>query len=247
MKLLSDSKEKEGFFESIKYYGHEWPVIKYREGVYSMEQHFSKDISTRLFDTTLFPVGCGVLYDRKKLTNVFDAYESVLGDNLTTSEDIFIGFDFCNNGFINAQVKDAHMMTAEPKIGRLPKQASLWGSSFIQSAYYFKELSTSFIEKNNRKPIGLTILPPILEKVSFLGVISYLAFYEPYWAAATIGAEFGFFSGISYFSTPKNERNGLVSSLVISEPVRLATIPLDLYIMGKFVYDLVSGNRNWKK
>lgn len=253
-KLLSDAKDKEGFVESLKYYSLEWPVIKYREGLYAMDQNFTKDSYIRLFGTTLFPIGCGVMYDRDKLKSVFDEFEPSLGDNLTTSEDIFLGFAFCDKGFVNAQVKDAHMVSTEPKIIGLPKQSVLWGSSFVQSAYYFGGLSKSFREnKNNknketsRKPLGWCILPPIIENVSYPAGIAALCLYAPEWAAATVGIEYATYVATSYLSTPKEERKGLVSSLIASGPTRLASIPIGLYTICKFGLDLLKREKNWRK
>lgn len=245
-KILFDNKENV-ILDNLRYYLYEWSVIKYREGLYSMDQYFLKDSQNRLFGTTLFPIGCGVLYDKEKLKNVFDRYELSLGDNLTTSEDIFVGFDFCNSGLINYQVQDAYMATTEPKITRLPKQLVLWGSSFIQSAYYFGDLSKSLIGKGSRKHIGLTILPQIIEKVTYPVALIIVSFTSYEWAVMTIGIEYGTYVAITYLSSPKKDRKGLVSSLVISQPIRLLSIPIDLYILCKFCVDVIKGNRNWRK
>lgn len=231
---------------NFKYYSTEKLIVKYREAVYA-DQYFIRKAQKRIFGTTLFPVGCGVLYDKEKLKSVFDKYQTSLGDNLTTSEDIFVGFEFCNMGLINYQVTGAYMWTTEPTLQRLPFQLVLWNSSFIQSAYYFERMSRRFIGNGDKKPIGLTILPPIFEKILYpmsllvMGVIAYQ------WALITIAVEFVTFFGIYYFVTPKNQRNGLASSLIVAEPIRLITIPIDFYILGKFCIDMITGNRNWRK
>lgn len=246
--VLSDNNEVKGIISELSYYINEWSVVKYREALYSMDQYFIKDTQMRVFCTTLFPIGCGVLYDVRKLRKVFDKYESSLGDNLTTSEDIFVGFEFCNSGLVNYQVRSTHMWTTEPKLKRLAPQLVLWGSSFVQSAYYFGNMTKRFRRKGSEKPFGLFILPQIFEKVTYPLVLIYMAYtIEPIWPVITLIFEFITFFLLAYFSTPAKERKGLVTSLFVAEPIRLMSIPVDFYIFYKFCKDLIKGNRNWRK
>ncbi len=245
-KIMSENYDDYSKPLGLKYYLYEWLIVKYREAVYA-DQYFSRNAQKRIFGTTLFPVGCGVLYDREKLKTVFDKYQTSLGDNLTTSEDIFVGFEFCNMGLINYQVKDAYMWTTEPTLKRLPFQLVLWNSSFVQSAYYFGKMSRRLIGNGDKKPIGLTILPPIFEKVGYPMALLAIGFIAYQWTLLTIAVEFTTFFGIYYFVTPKKERRGLVTSLIVAEPIRLLSIPIDFYILGKFCIDITSGNRNWRK
>lgn len=276
--LLDELDVKIGFKESLRYYSTKWLVEKYRHGLYTSDQYFMRDSQLRLFGTTLFPVGCGVMYDREKLKTIFDDFERSLGDNLTTSEDIFVGFGFCNKGLVNAQVKDTFMVTTEPHIKRLPYQSILWGSSFIQSAYYFGSLTRSFrkkdlklaalpqskdksegkyeaissstnldVENNYRQPLGWCIAPPMFEKITYPLILIYLAFLLPEYAIAMVLAEFGVYSITTYASVPDDEKEGLISSLFLSEIIRLLSLSLDIYMLGKFVYDIARGERNWRK
>ena len=66
-----------------------------------------------------------------------------LGDDLTNSEDIFIGLAMLNEGYRNIQVPDVCARTVEPEVQRLPKQVYLWSSAFLQSAFYFDALLKS--------------------------------------------------------------------------------------------------------
>lgn len=276
--LLGGLDEKKGFAEDLKYYSTKWPVEKYRQGLYATDQYFARDSQLRIFGTTLFPIGCGVMYDREELKTVFDDFEKTLGDNLSSSEDIFVGFAFCNKGLINAQVKDTSMITTEPYIKRLPYQATLWGSSFIQCAYYFGDMTIGFRKKNlgfaalpqskgkqarndraisqsvneenqfrYRQPLGWIILPPLVEKMSFPIILAYMAYFLPDWAISLIVTEFIFFALSTYASVPENRREGLTSSILVSEFVRLPSLFLDIYMMGKFAHDIVRGKRDWKK
>ena len=276
--LLGGLDEKKGFAEDLKYYFTKWPVEKYRQGLYATDQYFARDSQLRVFGTTLFPIGCGVMYDREELKAIFDDFEKTLGDNLTNSEDIFVGFGFCNKGLINAQVKDTSMITTEPYIKRLPYQATLWGSSFIQSAYYFGDMTKAFRKKdlglavipqskgkkakNNgaisqsidkedqhryRQPLGWIILPPLIEKMSFPIMLAYMVYFLPEWAISVIVTEFVIYALSTYASVPENKREGLTSSILVSEFVRLPSLFLDIYMMSKVVHDIVRGKRDWRK
>lgn len=128
----------------VEYLKSNAPVVQFRNIDYHVQQRFFADSLMRLFDSTLFPVGCGVLYDRRKLVSVFDAYEETHGDDLTNSEDIFIGFAFSDRGWRNVRRKDTYMRSEVPKLRRTYKQNYLWGSGFLQSAYYFGRLSRRF-------------------------------------------------------------------------------------------------------
>ena len=88
-------------------------------------------------------MGCAVAYRRKYLKALFDHISPILGDDLTNSEDIFIGFAMLNEGYRNVQLTDVYARTVEPEIQRLPRQIYLWSSSFLQSCYYFDSLVCS--------------------------------------------------------------------------------------------------------
>jgi hypothetical protein len=51
----------------------------------------------------------------------------------------------------------------------------------------------------------------------------------------------------TYASVPDDEKDGLISALLASEIVRLPSMFLDTYMVGKFAYDVVRGNRDWRK
>jgi len=116
----------------------------YRDVLYYFLQKFVYMGQMSFFGGILNPVGCAVAYRRDVLkTIVFDRYEPILGDDLTNSEDIFIGFAMNDNGYRNIQVTDVYARSQEPEVGRVPGQIYLWSSSFLQSCYYFDELMRS--------------------------------------------------------------------------------------------------------
>ncbi len=115
----------------------------YREVLYLFLQHFVYRGQIAFFGTTTNPVGCAVAYRRKYVRALFDYIEPHLGDDLTNSEDIFIGFSMLNEGYRNIQVIDVHARTVEPEVQKLPRQIYLWSSSFLQSCYYFDPLVRS--------------------------------------------------------------------------------------------------------
>lgn len=115
----------------------------YREVLYLFLQRFIYHGEMVFFGTITNPVGCAVAYRRKYVKDVFDYITPRLGDDLTNSEDIFIGFALLNEGYRNIQLTDVYARTVEPEIGRLPRQVYLWSSSFLQSCYYFDALVRS--------------------------------------------------------------------------------------------------------
>jgi len=113
----------------------------YREILYFYLQKFVYLGEMTFFGGIVNPVGCAVAYRRNVLKEVvFDKYEPILGDDLTNSEDIFIGFTFLDHGYRNIQVMDVYARSQEPAILNLPHQQYLWSSAFLQSCFYFKDL-----------------------------------------------------------------------------------------------------------
>ena len=115
----------------------------YREVLYLFLQRFVYRGQMASIGTTINPVGCAVAYRRKYVQALFEQVEPVLGDDLTNSEDIFIGFSMLNEGYRNVQVPDVYARTVEPEVQNLPRQIYLWSSSFLQSCYYFDSLVRS--------------------------------------------------------------------------------------------------------
>jgi glycosyltransferase involved in cell wall biosynthesis len=115
----------------------------YREVLYLYLQRFIYRGQVVFFGTTSNPVGCAVAYRRKYVRALFDYIGPILGDDLTNSEDIFIGFAMVNEGYRNIQLTDVYARTVEPEVQRLPRQIYLWSSAFLQSCYYFDPLLRS--------------------------------------------------------------------------------------------------------
>jgi glycosyltransferase involved in cell wall biosynthesis len=115
----------------------------YRETLYVYLQRFVYVGQMVFFGTIISPVGCAVAYRRKYIKELFDHYEPLLGDDLTNSEDIFIGFALLNEGYRNIQLTDVFARSQEPEAKRLPHQLYLWSSAFLQSCFYFNHLVAS--------------------------------------------------------------------------------------------------------
>jgi glycosyltransferase involved in cell wall biosynthesis len=116
----------------------------YREMLYFFLQKFVYHGHMVFLGSIINPVGCAVAYRRKVLKNeIFDHYEPLLGDDLTNSEDIFIGFAINNLGLRNVQLTDVFARSQELAASAVPHQVYLWSSSFLQSCYYFDELMRS--------------------------------------------------------------------------------------------------------
>jgi len=112
----------------------------YRDVLYMFLQRFLYRGQMVFFGSILNPVGCAVAYRRKYIKDLFDYYEPILGDDLTNSEDIFMGFALVNEGYRNIQVSDVLARSEEPEARNLPRQLYMWSSSFLQSCFYFDVL-----------------------------------------------------------------------------------------------------------
>jgi glycosyltransferase involved in cell wall biosynthesis len=115
----------------------------YRDVLYSYLQRFIYKGQTVFFGSISNPVGCAVAYRRKYVEDLFDHFGPQFGDDLTNSEDIFIGLAMIDNGYRNVQLTDVRARTVEPPFYRLPRQVYLWSSAFLQSCYYFDPLVKS--------------------------------------------------------------------------------------------------------
>jgi len=120
-----------------------WVTNTYRDALYLFLQKFVYRGQMVMFGTITNPVGCAVAYRRKYVEDLFDKYEPILGDDLTNSEDIFIGFAMLAKGYRNIQLEDVYARSTEPRAQRLPRQVYMWSSSFLQSCYYFDSLLRS--------------------------------------------------------------------------------------------------------
>jgi glycosyltransferase involved in cell wall biosynthesis len=126
----------------------------YREVLYLFLQRVVFHGQMAVFGTVSNPAGCAVAYRRAYLEALFDAVEPQLGDDLTNSEDIFIGLAMLNEGYRNIQVLDVLARTVEPEVHRLPIQLNLWSSAFLQSAFYFDALLKSPFKALKRRRLA---------------------------------------------------------------------------------------------
>lgn len=233
--------------QAMSYYFLRWPVERYREALYLTDQYFVKDIALRLYGTTLYPIGCGVLYDRKLLECIFDDYEKTLGDNLTTSEDIFIGFSVVNRGYANVQVPDAKMISAEPRVDQLPRQLFLWTSSFLQSAYYFRNMTFAIKPEKGQPAFGWIIFFPVVEKITYPLALTYMFFFDYTYGLVTLLIEYFVYVGILRLSDPKMPKLHFMKICLVALPLRALNLILDIYVTARFLYDIITGRRNWRK
>jgi glycosyltransferase involved in cell wall biosynthesis len=126
----------------------------YRECLYLFLQKLIYRGQNTCFGTITNPVGCAVAYRAKYVRDLFDHFEPQFGDDLTNSEDIFIGFAMLDMGYRNIQLPDVYARTVEPPIYRVPRQLYLWSSAFLQSCYYFDSLLRSPLKSLGRWILG---------------------------------------------------------------------------------------------
>ncbi|HXR75355.1 MAG TPA: glycosyltransferase, partial [Bryobacteraceae bacterium] len=133
----------------------EYLTVIYRTSLYVFLQRILYDGHMKMYGSRLNPIGCAVLYRTNRLRECFAYAQPQMGDNLTNSEDIFIGHFFSWKGWRNIQVSDVRCESIEPSIERLPRQLYLWSSSFLQALYYFRELPLSPLKETKNWMKGL--------------------------------------------------------------------------------------------
>jgi glycosyltransferase involved in cell wall biosynthesis len=225
-------------------------VISQRAALYSFDQRFIKRGQMGLYGTTTFPIGCGVMYDTELLSSIFSEYEKTLGDNLTSSEDIFLGFAIRERGRCNFYVPSIHMETAEPKLSKYFRQSNMWNSSFMQSSFYFKKhVFQMFSTKGEyEKAMGASILFPLLEKVTYPALLGYFAAIQDYEVVlGALGFEIAAYALINLFTAEKGYHLKSLADLIHAESLRLASFFSELYTSAKFAKDVITNNRNWRK
>jgi hypothetical protein len=182
------------------------------------------------FGSITNPVGCAVAYRRKYIADLFDRYEPIFGDDLTNSEDIFIGFALNNEGYRNIQLQDVLARSEEPEVQRLPRQVYLWSSSFLQSCYYFDGLMRtpfkslkSWRKKRRDKAAGVENLRQIKEQ-----------YRQPFGEKATL--EYGRPVGWAMFLGAA-EKIGFPTALIIMVALRMWE-PLAVTLIAEMIVSL---------
>ena len=186
----------------------------YRDAIFQFMQVFFYAGVINLFGSMPNPVGCAVAYRRVYVREMFDRYEPTMGDNLTSSEDIFLGAAFMAQGYHNTQVLSVIARTEVPPIDRIPKQLLKWSAAWPQTAYYlpgmllspFKVLRRRRHAKRNaavaekrrvvdgyRQPFGISFLAQLGRPsgwLIFLGIFEKISFVLVLLVMIAIGAWF---------------------------------------------------------
>ena len=261
-------------------------TVIYRTSLYVFLQRILYDGHMKMFGSRLNPSGCAVAYRTPRLRECFAHAGPQMGDNLTNSEDIFIGHFFSWKGWRNVQVADVRCESIEPSIERLPRQLYLWSSSFFQSLYYFSELPLSpfkdakrwaaglfsthrngasagaqrrRIQEQYRAPwgedytrrfgrsVGWVDLISLFEKVTYPSLLLYFAFFhhEMFWIS--IGLEATLATTGVFIVADSGSRWKSAGMMLAATPIRVATLGVDLITTLRYLFDLSTGNRNWRK
>jgi glycosyltransferase involved in cell wall biosynthesis len=247
----------------------------YRDFLYYFLQSFIYPGYMSLFGSIVNPVGCAVAYRREYIKDLFNQYEGTLGDNLTTSEDIFIGFAMLENGYRNIQVRDVITRSEEPEAQSVPHQIFMWSSAFLQSCYYFPDLLASPFKVfrsmeprgaegkgNARKkpdgveytrkygrPIGWAILLALVEKIGFPLAVLLLAVFGHWEALAfTLTSETLLILLITAVLSEKASRVEYLLKAVIATPIRYMVMMYDLPVAARFLTDIAFSKKpRWRK
>ena len=252
----------------------------YRDAIFQFMQAFFYAGVINLFGSMPNPVGCAVAYRREYVREFFDHYEPAMGDNMTSSEDIFLGTAFMAQGYHNTQALEVVARTEVPEIHKIPNQLVKWFSAWLQTAFHlpamvaspFKALRRYRHNKQNaavaqqrrvvdgyRQPFGLRfahsmgrpsgwlIFFGLFEKVSFVLVILLLILmsaWEP--LVYTILFETALFT-LFLVMYSKGRRLEFAFKGVAVTPFRYAMMFVDLVVLTRFLFDLITARRSWRK
>ena len=264
----------------------EYLTVVYRTSLYIFLQRILYDGQMKMYGSRLNPIGCAVAYRTQRLRECFEYAGPQMGDNLTNSEDIFIGHFFTWQGWRNIQVAHVGCESIEPSIERLPRQLYLWSSSFFQALYYFSELPLSpfkrtknwavglfskrreeadsgaqrrLIQEQYRAPwgkdytrqfgrsVGWLDLMSLLEKATYPFLLLYLAIFQHELFWITIGLEAVLATVGVFVVADSGSRCKSAGMMLAATPIRLLSLGVDLVTTFRYMFDLGTGNRNWKK
>jgi len=225
-------------------------------------------------------VGCAVAYRREYLKEFFDHYEPAMGDDMTSSEDIFIGMALAAQGYHNTQLLEVHSRTAVPEVHKLHKQLLKWSSSWFQTAYHLPDMLTSPFRvlrryRHNRRnaevaqkrrvvdgyrqpfglrfskslgrPTGWIMFMGLFEKIAFLLVMLILIAIGAWESLAlTVIAETVLFTTLLVYVS-KGRRVEYAVKGLSAMPFRYGMMLTDIAVLGRFIADLITGHRGWRK
>lgn len=261
-------------------------TVIYRAALYVFLQRILYDGHMKMFGSRLNPIGCAVVYRTQRLRECFAFARPQMGDNLSNSEDIFIGHFFVWKGWRNVQVFSARCESVEPTVVRLPQQMYLWSSSFFQALYYFSALPLSPFKQirnwaiglfsvrrksapaSNRgrriqeqyrapwgenftlrsgRPMGWVDLLSLLEKVSYPLVLLYFAVFHHAALWMTLGLEAILSTTGVFVVADSGTRWKSAGMMLAATPLRILSLGVDLVAALTYLWDLASGNRDWRK
>jgi hypothetical protein len=263
----------------------EFFTVMYRTALYVFLQRILYDGHMKMFGSRLNPIGCAVAYRTQRLRECFAFARPQMGDNLSNSEEIFIGHFFVWKGWRNVQVASVRCESVEPTVVRLPKQMYMWSSSFFQALYYFNALPLSpFKQMKNwtvglfsppksapagaqsrriqeqyrapwgedytlrsGRPMGWIDLLSLLEKVSYPLILLYLAIFHHTAFWITLGLEAILATTGVFVVADSGTRWKSAGMMLAATPIRVFSLGVDLVATLRYLWDLATGNRDWRK
>jgi len=252
----------------------------YRDTIYQFMQVFFYAGVQNLFGSMMNPVGCAVAYRREYLKELFDRYEPAMGDDMTSSEDIFFGSVFIASGYRNTQTLAVVARSDEPEVHRMPRQLVKWSSAWLQTAYYLPEVVVSPFRALKRyrhnkqnaeaaqkrrivdgyrqpfglqfatqlgRPAGWIMLVTLFEKVAFVLALLILLILNFWWTLAiTVVAETILYTAL-LVAVSKGQRLEYAAKSILVTPLRYVTLAIDIVTVARFLFDLATKRRDWRK
>jgi hypothetical protein len=95
--------------------------------------------------------------------------------------------------------------------------------------------------------MGWVDLLALFEKVSYPAILLFFVFYshEAFWI--TVGLEAAVATTGVFFVADSGRRWAFAGMMLAATPIRLLSVGLDLVTTLRYLFDLATGNRNWRK
>lgn len=101
--------------------------------------------------------------------------------------------------------------------------------------------------KKERPAVGWIIFAPIAEKITYPLALAYLVWFDYIYAIITVMIEYTAYIIILRMSDRKMPLVHFLQICIVTLPLRLLNLVLDVYVTMSFLLDLLTGRREWRK
>ena len=97
------------------------------------------------------------------------------------------------------------------------------------------------------RAVGFLDIASVLEKVSYPSVLLLLMFYNMELFFITLAAEATGCALCVLIVSDRGQRLRFAAMMLVSTPIRFVSLGIDMFAFLRYLLDLVTGNRQWRK